>query len=204
MMRSGVLIVMAAALAVGAGAADEAPPAEAFQVFEKTAASGPRITPYLQYQTEEAWKLDDRRRATFAQIQTEKELLAVQENLRNKVLEMIGGLPSEKTDLHPRITGKVEMDGFTIEKLIFESLPGVYVSALVYLPSDHSKKSPAVLVPAGHAPNGKIYYQELCQRLAKRGYVVGSRWAGGAQPVLGRRGRQEPLQPDLRRTRGDG
>ena len=29
-----------------------------------------------------------------------------------------------------------------------------------------------MLVPAGHAPNGKIYYQELCQRLAKRGYVV--------------------------------
>ena len=171
-MRSGFLIVLAATLAAGAWAADEAPPAEAFQVFEKSAVSGPQITPYLQYQTEEAWKQDDHRRAAWAAIKTEKELLAVQEGLRKKLLEMLGGLPGEKTDLHPRITGKVEMDGFTIEKLIFESLPGVYVSALVYLPSDHSKKSPAVLVPAGHAPNGKIYYQELCQRLAKRGYVV--------------------------------
>jgi pimeloyl-ACP methyl ester carboxylesterase len=171
-MRSGLLIVMAATLAGGARAADDAPPAEAFQVFEKTTASGPSITPYLQYQTEEAWKQDDKRRAAWAQIHTEKELLAVQQDLRTKVLQMIGGLPTEKTDLHPRITGKVEMDGFTIDKLIFESLPGVYVSALVYLPNDHSKRSPAVLVPAGHAPNGKIYYQELCQRLAKRGYVV--------------------------------
>ncbi len=169
---AGFLIVLAATLAAGARAADDAPPPEAFQVFEKAAAPGPRITPYLQYQTEQAWKLDDRRRAAFAQIRTEKELLAAQQNLRNKVLEMIGGLPAEKTNLRPRITGKVEMDGFTIEKLIFESLPGVYVSALVYLPSDLSKKSPAVLVPAGHAPNGKIYYQELCQRLARRGYVV--------------------------------
>ena len=171
-MRSCLLIVMAATLVTGARAADEAPAAEAFQVFEKTPPQGPRITPYLQYQTEQAWKQDDKRRAAWARIHTEKELLAVQEELRKKVLEMIGGLPAEKTDLHPRITGKIEMEGFTIEKLVFESLPGVYVSALVYLPDDHSKKSPAVLVPAGHAPSGKSYYQELCQRLAKRGYVV--------------------------------
>src|SRR3989442_12271767 len=64
------------------------------------------------------------------------------------------------------------MDGFSIEKVIFDSLPGVYVSALVYIPTDHAKKGPAVLVPAGHAPHGKIYYPDLWQRLAKRGYVV--------------------------------
>ena len=82
---------------------------------------------------------------------------------------MIGGLPGQKTNLHPRITGKIQMEGFSIEKLIFESLPGVYVTALVYVPDDHSKKHPAVLVPAGHATNGKIHYQALCQRLAAAG-----------------------------------
>jgi dienelactone hydrolase len=152
--------------------ADDTPPADAFQVFEQTLPMGPRITPYLRYQTEQAWKQDNQRQAAWAGIHTEKELLQVQGELRKKLLQMIGGLPEKKTDLHPRITAKIEMDGFSIEKLIFESLPGVYVTALVYLPSDHSSKSPAVLVPAGHAPNGKIYYQELCQRLAKRGYVV--------------------------------
>ena len=64
------------------------------------------------------------------------------------------------------------MDGFSVEKLIFQSLPGVYVTALVYVPDDHSKKHPAVLVPAGHAPDGKFHYQSLSQRLAGRGYVV--------------------------------
>jgi len=59
-----------------------------------------------------------------------------------------------------------------LKKLIFESLPGIYVTALVYVPGDHSKKHPAVLVPAGHATNGKIHYQVLSQRLASRGYVV--------------------------------
>ena len=64
------------------------------------------------------------------------------------------------------------MDGFQIEKLIFESLPGVYVTALVYVPEDGNKTHPGILVPVGHATNGKIHYQALCQRLVKRGYVV--------------------------------
>ena len=171
-MRSRVIFLLASMLAPAILYADEAPPAEAFQVFESSLPAGPRITPYLQYQTAEAWRQDDVRRASWAGIRDEKELLRVQEDLRQKVLQMMGGLPATKTELHSRVTGKMEMDGFTIEKLIFESLPGVYVTALLYLPSDDSKKHPAVLVPAGHATNGKIHYQELCQRLAKRGYVV--------------------------------
>ncbi len=68
------------------------------------------------------------------------------------------------------------MDGFHIEKLVFESLPGIYVTALVYVPdergADKTKRYPAILVPAGHAPDGKHHYQSLCQRLVQRGYVV--------------------------------
>jgi pimeloyl-ACP methyl ester carboxylesterase len=173
MMRLWVVVLCAtAALAPATLAADDAPSADAFQVFEQTFPMGPRITPYLRYQAEQAWEQDSQRQADWARIHSETELLQLQDELGKKLLQMIGGLPEKKTELRARITGKVEMDGFSIEKLIFESLPGVYVTALVYIPSDHSKKSPAVLVPAGHAPNGKIYYQELCQRLAKRGYVV--------------------------------
>jgi pimeloyl-ACP methyl ester carboxylesterase len=173
MMRSFLLALLAAvALAPAALAAEDLPPVEAFQVFEQALPAGPRITPYLQYQADQAWKQDAERRAAWAAIRDEKDLLRLQDELRKKLLQMIGGLPAQKTELHARITGKIEMDGFTIEKLIFESLPGVYVTALVYVPNDHSRKSPAVLVPAGHATNGKIHYQEWCQRLAKRGYVV--------------------------------
>jgi len=99
-------------------------------------------------------------------------LQRLQRQMRASLLEMIGGLPEQLTDLHPRITGKIQMEGFSIEKLIFESLPGIYVTALVYVPDDHLKKHPAVLVPAGHATNGKIHYQALSQRLVSRGYVV--------------------------------
>jgi pimeloyl-ACP methyl ester carboxylesterase len=165
-------LLVAFALAPAILVADEPPPKEAFQVLPQISKTGPRITPYLRYQTDQAWKQDDDRRAAWNAIHTEQELLHMQDELRAKLLQMIGGLPEEKTDLHPRITGKIAMDGFSIEKLIFESLPGVYVTALVYVPGDYSTKHPAVLLPAGHAANGKNNYQEVSQKLAKRGYVV--------------------------------
>lgn len=152
--------------------ATEAPPAQAFHVLETTAPAGPRITPFLQYQADEAWREDEERRKVWGTIRNEDDLLKIQQESRQKLLDMIGGLPAVKTDLRAQILGKIQMVGFSIEKLIFQSLPGIYVSALVYVPEDHASKHPAVLVPAGHAPDGKFHYQALSQRLVGRGYVV--------------------------------
>jgi hypothetical protein len=151
--------------------AQNVPSADAFEVLQKPK-DGPRITPFLQYQLNEAWRQDEAQQKIWESIQTEADLQRLQKELRANLLEMIGGVPDHKTDLHARITGKIQMEGFSIEKLIYESVPGVYVTALVYSPDDHSTKHPAVLVPAGHATNGKIHYQVLSQRLVSRGYVV--------------------------------
>jgi cephalosporin-C deacetylase-like acetyl esterase len=141
-------------------------------VLSQPLSPGPRITPYLRYQAEQAWKEDEARQRVWDAIADEAGLRKTQDELRQKLLQMIGGLPDVKTDLHPVITGKISMDGYTIEKLVFQSLPGVYVTALVYVPNDHANKHPAVLVPAGHASDGKLHYQALSQRLVGRGYVV--------------------------------
>jgi dienelactone hydrolase len=137
---------------------------------QKTA--DPTISPYLQYQTALMWKYDDARRKTFDNIVSEKDLYALKSEIKAKVLNMIGGLPQEKTALNPRITGTIQMNGFHIEKLVFESIPGFHVTALVYVPEDRAEKHPAVLVACGHSPVGKIHYQALCQRLVQRGYIV--------------------------------
>jgi cephalosporin-C deacetylase-like acetyl esterase len=149
-----------------------APPPEAFRVFKQTPAPGPRITPYLKYQTQQAWREDELRRREWEGIRNEKDLFQLQRELRRKLLEMIGELPERKTPLNPLVTGTIHMTGFHIEKLIFESLPGVYVPALLYVPDDARGPHPAVLVPCGHSANGKVHYQALCQRLVQRGYVV--------------------------------
>ena len=166
----GVLLAGACAFCSQAGT--DPPPPEFFRVLKQPLPSGPRITPYLRYQAEQAWKEDEARQKAWDAIHDEAGLRKMQDDLRQKLLQMIGGLPAEKTDLHAEITGKIPMEGFTIEKLVFQSLPGIYVTALVYVPNDHAGKHPAVLVPAGHAADGKFHYQALSQRLAGRGYVV--------------------------------
>ncbi len=153
------------------GHCQDLPSADAFLVLPNPV-EGPSITPYLRYQTEVAWRQDDERRKRWESIATEQELLQVQQQLRNDLLKMLGGLPTGKTPLNPRITGRIQMKGFHIEKLIFESLPGVYVTALVYVPENGAAKNPGVLVPSGHAADGKVHYQQLCQHLVQRGYVV--------------------------------
>jgi cephalosporin-C deacetylase-like acetyl esterase len=164
-----VFVLLGASLsAIGA----DGPPPEAFRVLPPVTAEGPTITPYLKYQTEMAWREDEARRNEWAQIHTEADLIRVQDKMQESLLAMLGALPSERTPLHARITGKIAMDGFHIEKLIYESLPGVYVTALVYVPDDGNKTHPGILVPAGHSTNGKNHYQVLCQRLVHHGYVA--------------------------------
>ena len=150
----------------------DTPAPEAFRVLPGSSAPGPTITPYLQYQSQMAWLQDDQRRKRWATIRSEKDLLQLQGEMRKHLLDMLGGLPTERTPLNPQITGRIQMRGFHIEKLIFESLPGVFVTALVYAPDDGNKLHPAVLVPSGHSENGKVHYQSLCQRLVQRGYIV--------------------------------
>src|SRR5207302_5577943 len=171
-IRACIGVLLAGVSAFCSLAGTDPPPPEFFQVLKQPLSSGPRITPYLRYQTEQAWKEDEARQKAWEAIRDEAGLHNAQDDLGQKLLQMIGGLPTVKSDLHAEITGKIPMDGFIIEKLVFQSLSGIYVTALVYVPKDHQSKHPAVLVPAGHAADGKFHYQALSQRLAGRGYVV--------------------------------
>ena len=172
MIRTRIGVLLAGVSAFCSLAGTDPPPPEFFRVLKQPVSAGPRITPYLRYQAEQAWKEDETRQKAWDGIRDEAGLSQLQDDLRQKLLQMIGGLPTVKTDLHAEITGKIPMDGFTIEKLVFQSLPGIYVTALVYVPNDHVGKHPAVLVPAGHAADGKFHYQALSQRLVGRGYLV--------------------------------
>jgi hypothetical protein len=64
----------------------------------------------------------------------------------------------EKTPLEPVITGKIERDGYTIEKVYFASMPGHYVTGNLYRPTAKADgKRPGVLCPHGHWANGRFY-----------------------------------------------
>ncbi|MEA2063722.1 MAG: acetylxylan esterase [Gemmatimonadota bacterium] len=155
--------------------ARQAPPSEAFTVLEPAPKPGRQITPYLRYQVEAAWRQDELRRARLAAVSTQSDLLELQRETREKLLEIIGGLPEARPPLNARITGTIRLEGYRVEKLVYESLPGFHVTALVYVPDGAGPgPRPAVLVPCGHSPVAKAsaHYQRMSARLAMRGYVV--------------------------------
>jgi dienelactone hydrolase len=93
---------------------------------------------------------------------------------RAKMAQEIGGLPDTKTPLNARVTGSFDRDGYRVEKVAFESLPGFVVTANLYLPTTGKAPYPAVLGAAGHSNAGKAdpTYQRAWIGLVKRGYAV--------------------------------
>ncbi len=63
-----------------------------------------------------------------------------------------GPLPMPKLEpIEPKIYGKIKLDGYTIEKAIFETLQGFYVTGNLYRPDPMpAGKVPGVLCPHGH------------------------------------------------------
>lgn len=71
----------------------------------------------------------------------------------------MGIWPMPKLDpIEPKIYGKIKLDGYTIEKAIFETLPGLYVTGNLYRPDPMPEgKVPGVLCPHGHWNNARFY-----------------------------------------------
>ncbi|GAB3706964.1 hypothetical protein GCM10027592_40670 [Spirosoma flavus] len=69
-----------------------------------------------------------------------------------------------------------ELNGYTVENVAFESLPGIYVTGNLYKPLNVTGKSPGILCPHGHMPSQdarlKEYTQQRCATLARMGAVV--------------------------------
>ncbi|MDF1815663.1 MAG: acetylxylan esterase [Verrucomicrobiales bacterium] len=115
----------------------------------------------------------DRRIEAYEKLKTIEQLETWQRERKEFFLRNIGGLPEERSPLNPVITGKADFDGYSIEKLYFESQPGFFVSATMYLP-DGEGPFPGVLHIPGHSTNGKArdLYQRAAIVIAKGGCAV--------------------------------
>ncbi|MEO7145286.1 MAG: acetylxylan esterase [Bryobacteraceae bacterium] len=113
-------------------------------------------------------------RAETAALKTPRQIMAAKIRARTLLLEMIGGLPAERTPLNLRRTGTIEHSDYRIEKIIFESSPRFFVTADLYIPKRGKKPFPAVLQPTGHstAAKARAFYQTLALGLVKSGFVV--------------------------------
>lgn len=127
--------------------------------------------PLLQWMDRIAQKQLDERASRMAAIRTPEQVRQRQAQIKAKLLEIIGGLPDYNGPLHARVTGVITAEGYVIEKLLFQSLPGYYVTANVYRPLPKGRY-PAVLLQSGHTQEGKPEPQIAAANLALQGYVA--------------------------------
>jgi cephalosporin-C deacetylase-like acetyl esterase len=112
-----------------------------------------------------------RRAGAIAAIGSTTAAAERQQAVRTRILAAIGGLPDYSGPLNAKVTGTIEERGYLIEKLYFESLPGVWVTANLYRPAAPGRY-PAVLYPIGHWDQGKPSAQRIAGNLALKGFVV--------------------------------
>jgi dienelactone hydrolase len=116
----------------------------------------------------------------LSEIGTLEDWTSRRAELRRQLREMLGLDPEpDRTPLAPQITGTLDQPEFTVEKLHFQSRPGLYVTGNLYLPKGQSTPAPAILYVCGHSKQkegntsfgNKTGYQHHGAWYARHGYV---------------------------------
>ena len=123
-----------------------------------------------------ARRLDEQRRrwdGERAKIQTAADVHARNQFVLAKIREMAGSFPP-KAPLAARTARTIERPGYRIENVLFQSQPGYWIPANVYVPAGAAGPFPAVVLQRGHFDPVRMSpdYQQLHFDLVKNGFVV--------------------------------
>ena len=135
-----------------------------------------------------------RRRA----VRTPHDALAYQAAVRERFWQSMGGRPEPaQREAAFETAGDLEHLGVRVTRLVYESHPGVPVSALLYRPRGGGGRRPAVLFLSGHHETAKHHpeYQRVCLDLALHGLVVLAidPWGQGERFQYAAPGAEQPL-----------
>jgi len=94
----------------------------------------------------------------FPKITSGEDWRARAKEIREQVLVSCGLWPMpEKTPLEAHVFGKIEREGYSVEKVYFQPLPGFYLAGNLYRPVGRGKGPfPAILNPHGHWNEGRL------------------------------------------------
>jgi len=95
--------------------------------------------------------------------------------LRRQLWNSMGNFPLEhRPPLNARITGRIDHGDHVVEKILYESMPGLYVTALAYVPKSIQGRAPAVICVNGHWQEAKAtdLIQRRCIMLARMGVIA--------------------------------
>ncbi|HVZ64512.1 MAG TPA: acetylxylan esterase [Lacunisphaera sp.] len=154
----------------GSAATEPLPPVLAAR--ENGVAPADQMQAYLQGEIDTAW---ERWKAAYEKRTDPDAITAYYAGLKQKMTAAIGGFPA-RTPLNGRVTGTLHREGYRVDKVIFESQPGIFVTAALFLPdaAPFVPPYPGVLVPCGHYGPGKAHdeYQSVGALLALNGMAA--------------------------------
>ena len=146
--------------------------------------------PLLRWMNQLAQRQLQERQRVIDQIHTVAEAERRKEHVRAALLQVLGGLPDYHGPLNAKTTGQIQADGYTIEKVLFQSLPNFYVTGNLYRPNQPGRY-PAILFQSGHTQEGKPEPQRAAANLALKGFVV------LATDPIGQGEREQSYDPQL-------
>ncbi len=171
-LQAGISAAGVGLVGIGPGGQPTAtapPPADATPVPPQRAFS----TSIRAYMAREARRITRRALADYADAAAWRRLVPER---RRQFMEMMGleslAPIAARTPLNAKVTGVVERPSYRIEKLCYESLPKLYVTANLYVPANLTARAPGVVYVCGHSETQKVHYQSHPRRLAELGFVT--------------------------------
>lgn len=120
----------------------------------------------------EAFRLLDERAANVANLSNAEDWTSYQSKVKASLRHPLEKF--KKSDLNSRITGTIERETYKVEKVLFESQPGFFVTAGLFIPNIRQHPAPAVIYCAGHTELGfrSETYQHVILNLVEKGFIV--------------------------------
>jgi cephalosporin-C deacetylase-like acetyl esterase len=122
------------------------------------------------YLNEIGYRMLAERAKRVAAIETKEQAVARREEVRRKIVELVGGVPATSGHVNTKVFDSIKEDGFTIENLAYESSPRYWVTANVFVPTGKGP-FPAMIIAPGHGA-GKASQYVWCANFARAGVLV--------------------------------
>jgi len=98
-----------------------------------------------------------------------------QKFIRETLMDIVGPFP-QKTPLNAKVVRTIDKGKYRVEHIIYESVPGFFVTSSLYIPGGLKKrvKAPAIIYCSGHTVEGyrSEVYQHVILNLVTKGFIV--------------------------------
>ncbi|MFH1071024.1 MAG: acetylxylan esterase [Candidatus Glassbacteria bacterium] len=170
-LRAFLAAFLMLAVWTGPAGAEETDIYKVLPVEDEFADQSIMLLKHLSRQTQERnWQ----REVEVARIRDEHDWNAYKERLLRDYRTVLGLPFPERTPLNAEIFRSIDRGGYRIENVIYESTPGILVTANLYVPQQGNPPYPAILFPCGHWHEGKAAgeYHSAALGLVQKGFVV--------------------------------